>query len=380
MEHIPMEKSILGKWLKAGYMEKSVWHTAKDGTPQGGIISPVLANMTLDGLEKLLQKKYPPFGPGCGKGRSRKVHMVRYADDFIITGVSQELLEEEVKPLVIDFLQERGLELSQEKTKITHIGDGFDFLGQNIRKYDASIRKPNGTVETSPRLMLTRPSKKNVKAFLKDIRETIKGHKQATAHNLIAILNPKIQGWANYHRHAASSKTFNRVDWAIERALWQWAKRRHPKKSTHWIQKRYYCQIGNQNWCFFGTAKDKNGNTVQRVLCQAAKTPTVRHTKIIGECNPYDPAWETYLADRQERKMVTAMRNRRQDLELWKQQEGNCPICHQPITKETGWHNHHIARKAIGGSNGTENRALVHPNCHNQVHAKRRSVSKPCPV
>ncbi len=159
LTHIPMEESILEKWLKAGYMEKSVWHASEDGTPQGGIISPVLANMTLDGLEKLLREKYPTKGPGGNKGRRSKVHMVRYADDFIITGSSQKLLEKEVKPLVIGFLQERGLELSQEKTKITHIADGFDFLGQNIRKY-------NG-------LLLTRPSKKNVKAFLKDIRVRI---------------------------------------------------------------------------------------------------------------------------------------------------------------------------------------------------------------
>jgi len=366
LTHIPLEESMLEKWLKAGYMEKSVWHASDDGTPQGGIISPVLANMTLDGLEKLLREKYPTKGPGGNKGRRSKVHMVRYADDFIITGSSQRLLEKEVKPLVIGFLQERGLELSQEKTKITHIADGFDFLGQNIRKY-------NG-------FLLTRPSKKNVKAFLKDIRETIKGHKQATAYGLIALLNPKIQGWANYHRHGASSKTFVRVDWAIEKALWQWAKRRHPKKGTHWIQKRYFCQIGSQNWCFFGTAKSKDGQTVQKVLCTAASTPIVRHTKIKGACNPYDPAWKPYLSERQEAKMKMTLRNRHQLLELWKKQEGICPNCNQPITMETGWHNHHIVHKAKGGSNGMENRVLVHPNCHRQVHANKGTVSKPCPV
>ena len=366
LTHIPMEKSTLDKWLKAGYMEKSVWHPSDDGTPQGGIISPVLANMTLDGLEKLLREKYPDKGPGSTKGRRSKVHLVRYADDFIITGSSQKLLEKEVKPLVTEFLRERGLELSQEKTKITHIADGFDFLGQNIRKY-------NG-------LLHTRPSKKNVKAFLTDIRETIKGHKQATAYGLIALLNPKIQGWANYHRYGASSKTFNHVDWVIEKALWQWAKRRHPKKSTRWIQKRYFCQIGNQNWCFFGTAKAKDGQTIQKVLCQAAKTPIVRYTKIKGECNPYDPAWQPYLSERREAKMIRTLRGRPLLLKLWNEQKGICPNCDQPITKETGWHNHHIVFKAKGGSNGTENRVLVHPNCHRQVHANKGTVSKPCPV
>jgi RNA-directed DNA polymerase len=315
--------------------------------------------MTLDGLEKLLQEKYP-----LNRTRKTKVHMVRYADDFIITGSSQELLEKEVKPLVTEYLQERGLELSQEKTKITHIADGFDFLGQNIRKY-------NG-------LLLNRPSKKNVKAFLKDIRETIKGRKQAKAYNLIAELNPKIQGWANYHRHAASKQTFIRVDWAINKALWQWAKRRHPKKSTRWIQKRYYCQIGNQNWRFFGTAQGKDGQTVQKVLSQAAATSIERHMKIIGECNPYDPAWNPYLSKRREAKIGAALRRKPQLLKLWMEQEGLCPLCNQPITKDTGWHDHHIARKANGGSNETENRVLVHPNCHRQVHANKGTVTKPC--
>ena len=319
----------------------------------GSVISPVLANMTLDGLEKLIHEHYPVRRKD---GSRSKVNVVRYADDFVITGTSQRLLEEEVKPLVTKFLQERGLELSQEKTRITHIADGFDFLGKNIRKYNGQL--------------LTRPSKKNVKAFMKDIRETIKGHKQATAYNLIGILNPKIQGWANYHRHDAASKTFNHVDWAIERALWQWMRRRHPKKSTHWIQKRYFCQIGDRNWCFFGTAKGKNGETVQKVLCQASKTPIDRHMKITGDCNPYDPAWKSYLSDRREKKMGRTLRNKRQLLELWKKQGGICPRCDQPITENTGWDNHHIVQKARGGSNGTENRILVHPNCHKQVHAK----------
>jgi len=309
--------------------------------------------------------------------------MVRYADDFIITGSSQRLLEEEVKPLVIGFLQARGLELSQEKTRITHITDGFDFLGQNIRKYSGqSNHPPKKNVKTYQEhngQLLTRPSKKNVKAFLKDIRETIKGHKQATAYNLIAMLNPKILGWANYHRHGAAGKTFNRVDWAIERALWQWMRRRHPKKSTHWIQKRYFCQIGDRNWCFFGTAKDKDGQTVQKMLYLAASTPIVRHTKIIGECNPYDPAWEPYLSKRQEAKMSRATM-KRLPLELWKKQRGICPKCQKPITKETGWHNHHIIYKEDGGGNETENRVLIHANCHRQVHANKGTVSKPCPV
>src|SRR5215472_7624518 len=224
LSHIPMAKTILNKWLKAGYMDKSVLYLTEDGTPQGGIISPVLANMALDGLERILRKKYPHSGLKALKGMNK-----------------------EVKPLVTDFLRERGLELSEEKTTITHIEDGFDFLGQHVRKYNGHF--------------LTRPAKKNVKAFLTDIRKVIKDKKAATAYGLIATLNPKIRGWANFHRHAAAKKTFAHVDTAIFKALWRWARRRHPTKGKRWVKDRYFGRVGNQNWRFFGTAKDEDGQT-----------------------------------------------------------------------------------------------------------------------
>ncbi len=200
-----MDKTILSTWLKAGYMDKSVLYSTDDGTPPGGIISPVLANMALDGLERILRKKYPHSGARALKGMNKQVNLVRYADDFIITGISKEILETEVKPLVVDFLRERGLELSEEKTQITHLEDGFDFLGQHVRKYNGQFR--------------TRPSKKNVKTFLTDIRKVIKDNKEATAYWLIATLNPKIRGWANCHRHAAAKDTLVHVDTAIFKAL-----------------------------------------------------------------------------------------------------------------------------------------------------------------
>ena len=181
LNHIPMDRVILRKWLTAGYMEKHVLHETTDGTPQGGIISPVLANCALDGLERLLKEKYP-------KGRRLKslkgirpcVNLIRYADDFVITGKSKELLEEEVKPLVEQFLQERGLELSPTKTVITHVEKGFDFLGQNVRRY------PNGK-------LLIKPSKKNIKTFLGGIRRTIRAALGKSAADLIDELNPKIR-------------------------------------------------------------------------------------------------------------------------------------------------------------------------------------------
>ena len=367
LSHIPRDTTLLNTWLKAGYMDKSVLYPTEDGTPQGGIISPVLANMALDGLERILRKTYPHSGPKALKGMNKQVNLVRYADDFIITGLSKEVLHDEIKPLVTEYLQQRGLELSEEKTRITHIEEGFDFLGQHVRKYNGKL--------------LITPSKKNVKAFLTDIRKVIKDNKQATAYWLIATLNPKIRGWANSHRHAAAKKTFVHVDTAIFKALWRWARRRHPKKGKQWVKDRYFGRFGNQNWRFFGMAKDKDGKTIQNLLCLASATPiNKKYPKIKGDCTPYDPAWELYLEERLGVKMEKSLQGKRRWTFLWKEQGGICPICSQPITQVTGWHNHHIVYKTLGGTDGVENRVLIHPNCHRQVHAKGLTVSKPRPV
>jgi len=160
-----MDRAILQKWLKAGYMEKDVFHETTDGTPQGGIISPALANVALDGLEQVLKGKYPKWArPKSLGGKYAAVNFIRYADDFIVTSKSKELLEGEIKPLIEQFLRERGLELSPTKTVITHVEQGFDFLGQNVRKY------PHGK-------LLTKPSKKNIKTFLEGI---LKNHQSRT--------------------------------------------------------------------------------------------------------------------------------------------------------------------------------------------------------
>ncbi len=208
---------MLKKWLKAGYMEKHVLHPTEAGTPQGGIISPVLANLTLDGLERMLMEHFPKVKTAKGS----LVNFARYADDFIVTGRTKELLEREVKPRIEQFMSERGLQLSQEKTTITHIEDGFDFLGQNVRKYKAGKRHK----------LLIKPSNKNVQAHLEKIRET-KKNSALSAGKLILLLNPIIRGWAQYHQHVVSKEIFNSVDDAIYRRLRQWMKRRHPKKSA----------------------------------------------------------------------------------------------------------------------------------------------------
>jgi RNA-directed DNA polymerase len=365
LAHVPMDKAILRKWLKAGYMEKQSFYESVDGTPQGGIISPVLANLALDGLERAIRDAYPMQKNQACK---EQVYLVRYADDFIITGQSKEVLEEGVKPLVENFMRERGLELSQEKTKITHIEEGFDFLGQNVRKYGKHKK-----------VLLIKPSRKNVKTFLTNIRDIIRQHRTIKADQLVKILNPKIVGWARYHRHVVSKRTYVHVDHAIWKALWHWAKRRHPRKNRHWIKTKYFGRRQDRDWTFFGETSHEAGEKQKAWLAHAVDIPIQRHTRVRATANPYDPEWEVYYEERLGIKMAGTLRGRRKLRYLWVEQNGLCPVCNQKITALTGWHNHHIVWRALGGSDECENRILLHPTCHRKVHSQGLTVTKPRP-
>lgn len=276
LKNIPMDKLMLNKWLKAGYIDNKQLYTTNEGTPQGGIISPTLLTITLAGLGKSLKAATKP---------QDKVNLVTYADDFIITGNSREILENTVKPLVVSFIKERGLELSMEKTVITHISNGFDFLGINIRKYNGKL--------------ITKPSKKNVVAFLENIRMIIKKNATAKTEDLIYLLNPKISGWANYYRHAASSKTFATVDHNIFQAIRKWAKRRHPKKNSDWVDNKYFCTVEYDNWVFNGGTKLVSGHYKLIRLLKMHAIKIVRHVKIRAEANPYDPKYTKYFENRE---------------------------------------------------------------------------------
>ena len=281
-DHIPMDKSILRKWLAAGYMEEGVVYPTEAGTPQGGIASPALANMALDGLEEVARRATPS---------NQKIYVVRYADDFIITGASKDVLEMKVKPAVVAFLKERGLELSDEKTRITHIDDGFDFLGFNVRKY-------------AGKLLIT-PSKGAIKSFLERIRELIKVNGASKTEDLIRQLNAKLRGWANYFRHVVAKKTFGYVDDQVYRALIKWINRRHPNKSARWKRQRYFRSDGRRNWVFFASVRDASGQVTCLDLFQAMSVPIVRHIKIQAQATPYDPAFTEYFARRAQSRRVS---------------------------------------------------------------------------
>jgi RNA-directed DNA polymerase len=359
--HIPMDKVMLRKWLKAGYMEQGVLYATDAGTPQGGIISPTVANLALDGLERELRQRFPK----PKNGYNAKVNLIRYADDFVVTGCSQEVLEHEVRPLIEAFLRERGLELSTEKTRITHIEEGFDFLGFHLRKYKAGKQR---------KLLIT-PAKKNVQAFLTKIGEVIKTNKALPSGRLIVRLNPLIVGWINYYQHVVSKVIFSSVDHAIFGMIWRWAKRRHPNKGRGWVKKKYFKTVGNDHWVFYGMVDGK-----EKQLVIAAAKPIVRHVKIEGKANPYDPAWEPYFEKRLGVKMAANLQGRRQLVRLWREQNGRCLVCNQRITEITGWHNHHIIWRSRGGPDTAENRVLLHPTCHAQVHSQGVYVAKPRPA
>jgi RNA-directed DNA polymerase len=345
LAHIPTDKAILKKWLKAGFVYQNELFPTEAGAPQGGIISPVLANMTLDGLEAWLAEKFPQ-----ARRTGLKMNMVRYADDFVITGHSKEWLEQEVKPVVVEFLAVRGLVLSPEKTRITHIREGFDFLGWNIRKYNGKL--------------LMKPSKANVKAHLDKIREVIRANKAAKQANLIRLLNPVLRGWANYHSHVVAKQTFARVDAHVWSMLWRWAVRRHPNKGARWVKEKYFKTRGTRNWVFTVTEKQEDGTKRELILLQESDTPIQRHVKIKAGANPHDPEWEPYFESRWGKKMLNSSRGRVKLYRVWLRQDGLCPDCQEPIAMGTHWDVRHIVKRTAGGSDAASNLELHHPSCH----------------
>ncbi len=285
LRHIPTDKVVLRQWLKAGFMENRTLFPTEAGTPQGGIISPTLANLTLDGLETLLKQRFPKKRVN-GAIVNPKIHLIRYADDFIITGATKDVLENEVRPLVEQFLHDRGLQLSPEKTCITHIEQGFDFLGQHLRKFDGKL--------------IIRPSQKNTHTFLEKVRKLVRQNRGASQENLIVQLNPVIRGWVNYHRHIVAMQTFKKVENAMWQTLWQWAKRRHPGKPRRWIASKYWRFGGRRAWDFAADTGERTsaGKPVWSRLVYPTETKIRRYVKVRAEANPLDPQWHDYFEDR----------------------------------------------------------------------------------
>ena len=285
LDNVRIDKHILGKWLTSGVVFNKLLQPVVEGTPQGGIISPTLANAALDGMERILKEKYK-VSYIDGRLYHPKVNCVRYADDFIVTADKRKTLED-IKHMLTRFLEKRGLMLSEEKTMITHISEGFDFLGFNVRKY-------NGT-------LIIKPSKKSQKRFTVKLHEIIlaKG-KALSQQELIGKLNPIIQGWGNYYSHVVSKEVFCRCDQVLINQIKRWAYRKHTDKSREWIRNKYFIRDGNRSW-IFGLEYVCGGIKDKFILRKLADIPIRRHVKVKCEANPFDPSWDTYF-ERRKRK------------------------------------------------------------------------------
>jgi RNA-directed DNA polymerase len=345
-----MNKRVLSKWLRSGFIDHGALYPTTAGVPQGGIISPVVSNLVLDGLEAVVH----------GSAWHRRVHHIKYvrwADDFLVTANSRQVLEDTIRPRITAFLAERGVRLSPEKTVMTPIPDGFDFLGQTLRKHARRNGKP-AKLQITPRKGSFQGIKTQVKALCKQAVG-------ATPAQLIERLNPVLRGWANYHRHILCAETFAQLDSFVWRRLYRWAKQRHPDKTGRWITTHYFPQQAGESWRFTDPTRG-----LQIIRVQEAVTPQ-RHIKIKGDANPFDPQWEAYFhhPDRQRALRTTSVFRAK----ILNQQTGVCPICRQVIQSGEALELQH--RAGNHQNNRRANLVFLHPNCHRQVHYAPDSIT-----
>ena len=274
MEHVPMDREVLRQWLQAGFVEKGQLFPTRAGTPQGGVISPLLANWTLDGLEATVKGLF---------GRRPKVHVVRYADDFVVVAETKEILEQTVKPAIQKFLAERGLRLSEEKTVITHIRDGFDFLGKTVRKFGTQL--------------IVQPSKAAAKSIREKLGALLRESRSIPYDVLLKKLNRLLRGWGNYHRFTCSSRVFGKVHhWLLE-GMWRWIKRQHKGKRLRRHLTKYFAK---GLWTHSAWTRDGSGAPRLIELVRLCALELRRHIKIRGAANPYDPQHTDYFRMRRE--------------------------------------------------------------------------------
>lgn len=340
-------RTVIRRWLKAGTVELGRLSNTEAGTPQGGIASPLLANIALDGLEYqfgALSRTGVHLSPAKRQGINRGISLIRYADDFVVCAPSREVLETYVVPRVVTFLAERGLKLNEMKTRIVHIDEGFNFLGFEIRRRRG--------------VLLTMPQKEKVLSHLADIRDYLRQHKQTPQEAVIKALAPVIRGWSSYYRHSASSRTFSYASHRVWQMLWSWAKRRHPNKSRRWVKRRYFLDDGY--WTF---------GTRAMQLCRHNATPITRHAKVIGTYSPMNPDLALYWATRKRMHVLRHTFSKKR-LEMLGMQGNRCGLCGVAFWPGDPIDEHHRVFRCAGGGEETGNRMLVHRWCHHAHHQR----------
>jgi RNA-directed DNA polymerase len=347
-------RALIKAWLKAGYVEHRSWHPTDAGTPQGGVISPLLANIALHGMEKALGIKHG------AKRQKRK--LVRYADDFVVFCESKDDAEQ-VIDILKGWLAERGLALSEEKTRIVHLTEGFDFLGFTVREYTRT-RTQTGKVR------LITPSKDAVKRHREKMREEWRHLQGAPVARVIKVLDPKIRGWANYNRHQNASKTHGSMDAFMFHRAWRYAKRTHPNKSRKWRMRRYWGKFNakrNDHWVF----GDKRSGAY---LPKYVWTKVERHVKVKGRASPDDPALKAYWANRSKAK-ATNLRPSHQ--KIARNQDHVCPVCGETLYNDEELQKDHIRPRHKDGDESDANKQLLHLDCHKQKTAVDWSKREP---
>ncbi len=364
-------KRLIKRWLKAGVIDNEVFQESVEGTPQGGVISPLLANIALHGMEKAIEEyaantPYQMEAYSKDKGyhlktvkkdkRIRGISLIRYADDFVILHENLEVLLG-AKAVIEEWLQPIGLELKPSKTRITHTlnkyeneSPGFDFLGFNIRQHSNCQVRGYKT--------LIKPSKKAVDTHYAKVKDVFDRQKTAPTKALISKLNPIIRGWCNYHKNIVAKEIFSELDQMVWKRAWRWATRRHPNKSGSWVKRKYYAPNGSRNWQL------REGEVK---LFNHADTAIERHVKIKGDKSPFDgdtPYWAARMGKHPEMPATKA--------KLLKKQKGRCALCGLPFGHEDLIELDHKKPKAQGGKDCMANLHAVHRHCHDTKTALDR--------
>jgi len=350
-------RELVRQWLKAGYLDGGVFHETNSGTPQGGVISPLLANIAFHGMEEALGVRYQIVS-GETRLHPRSVGLVRYADDFLVFCHTKEEAEEAKEKLAAWF-QERGLRFSEEKTRIVHLEEGLDFLSFNVRIYKV-LKSRTGYRQ------LMRPAKKAVLSHARELKALFRKSRGHAADLLCIAANRKIRGWVQYFRHGVSAKVFKKLDAYLFRLQWRWVRWEHPKRSAHWRRKRYWGRVTTDradNWTFHGQKSH---------MRKHSWTPIKRHIIVLRSACVDDPDMEDYWAARkvQEAKdFLTGFQRR-----VAEQQKWVCPVCRNWILNGEEWHLHRVKPGRDEGEYTLDNVRIVHLFCHQAVHHGDREV------
>jgi RNA-directed DNA polymerase len=341
-------RELVKQWLKAGVMENGVFSATESGTPQGGVISPLLANIALHGMETALEKR------SCDGRKRPSRAVVRYADDFVVFCESQEDAQQAQASLTT-WLKERGLSLSPEKTRLAALSEGFDFLGFHVRRYAVA------NTRTGWKLLIT-PSRASVQKLRDKLKQRWLSCKGKNVSEVLRQLNPLIRGWANYFRSVVASRTFCSLDtWMFARAV-RYVRSTHPGKPASWTRSRYWGRLHpgrNDRWVFGNKATGAYLLKFQWFRIQ-------RHVLVQGSASPDDPALRDYWRARQEAKADDLVASRRK---LAEKQAGRCPLCGESLFNDEELHADHIETRKQGGKDTYRNLRLVHLYCHQQRHA-----------